>query len=611
MINGNIDVVELNGDINSVLSLEGNLLPVGPKGDKGDPGFSPVVSTSKSGKTTTIKFETATGNVFAYIQDGEDGQGSGDMLTDVYDQNKNGIVDNAEKVNNHTVLTDVPADAVFTDTLVSVNDFIAGSGIVIDEDLQNDKIAIMIDQNDIPYKSDIPTKTSVLTNDSGFIDKDVNNLTNYTKTTDLQDNLVNVGTSVDTDYRTNILITKNLFDKNNVEVINGYINSSNGNIIEGGQSNVTKTFINVKPNTTYSLTCNNVGRVAYYDGSKTFLSQIDAGDRNIFTTPANTKYIRFQYQISGGSTIDTIQLELGGQATTYEPFIQKTINVNNNKFTDTINVGTEIDSANRVNVLYSHNLLNLNVLTIGTFTYNDTGTRITTNNYIGIEFITTKPNTNYTFNATLPSQYTSLRYVQFDSSKTFISRSNAVYFSNGIASFTTGNNCYYIAILCYKTTTNASTSDLVNPMLNEGSTALSYEPYLTPSINVDGEEIYSKPVILWENPSPTSEFASQNIQMPSDFLTTYKYYEITYFSGTNKARAFSTGKIAVGSGTNLRYDVALEDNVYPAIRYREINYNSTNIVLGFANARQKAYNSTTGTTSNGSCIPYQIIGYKQ
>lgn len=34
-----------------------------------------------------------------------------------YDSNGNGIVDNAEKVNNHTVYSDVPAQAVFTDTV--------------------------------------------------------------------------------------------------------------------------------------------------------------------------------------------------------------------------------------------------------------------------------------------------------------------------------------------------------------------------------------------------------------------------------------------------------------------------------------------------------------
>ena len=41
----------------------------------------------------------------------------GDMLKEVYDKNDNGIVDDAELVNGHTVEADVPADALFTDTI--------------------------------------------------------------------------------------------------------------------------------------------------------------------------------------------------------------------------------------------------------------------------------------------------------------------------------------------------------------------------------------------------------------------------------------------------------------------------------------------------------------
>lgn len=42
---------------------------------------------------------------------------NGKMSTATYDSNGNGIVDNAEKVNNHTVDKDVPSNAVFTDTV--------------------------------------------------------------------------------------------------------------------------------------------------------------------------------------------------------------------------------------------------------------------------------------------------------------------------------------------------------------------------------------------------------------------------------------------------------------------------------------------------------------
>lgn len=91
----------------------------GETGPQGQSGVSPVVSVSKTGKTTTITITDINGPHTAIINDGIDGEGSGDMNTSTYDTNLNGIVDNAEKVNNHTVESNVPANAVFTDTIIS------------------------------------------------------------------------------------------------------------------------------------------------------------------------------------------------------------------------------------------------------------------------------------------------------------------------------------------------------------------------------------------------------------------------------------------------------------------------------------------------------------
>lgn len=124
MIEGNIDVLSINGDINDYISIEGTLLPIGPKGDKGDkgdPGFSPVVDMQKVGKTTILTITDATGPHETEIQDGV-----GDMEKSVYDTDNDGVVDEAERVNGHTVNTDVPYDAVFTDTT-----YTAGEGISI------------------------------------------------------------------------------------------------------------------------------------------------------------------------------------------------------------------------------------------------------------------------------------------------------------------------------------------------------------------------------------------------------------------------------------------------------------------------------------------------
>ena len=61
---------------------------------------------------------------FSYSTDGTNytviegsSSGQGDMYTSVYDTDADGIVDNAELVNGHTVEADVPANAVFTDTV--------------------------------------------------------------------------------------------------------------------------------------------------------------------------------------------------------------------------------------------------------------------------------------------------------------------------------------------------------------------------------------------------------------------------------------------------------------------------------------------------------------
>ncbi len=197
MSDGEINVDSIDGEVLTTANIVGQLYPQGEKGDKGDKGddgFSPTVTTEKVGKTTTITITDAEGVHTATILDGADGQGSGDMRTEVYDINHNGIVDDAEKVNGHTVESNVPADAVFTDTT-----YTAGTGI----DITNGVITntqtsaewgnitgTLSDQADLQNAldgkadtSDIPTNVSDLTNDSGFIDKDVNNLTNYDTST--------------------------------------------------------------------------------------------------------------------------------------------------------------------------------------------------------------------------------------------------------------------------------------------------------------------------------------------------------------------------------------------------------------------------------------------
>lgn len=97
----------------------------GPEGEKGSQGYSITRVQKKAGeglpgtKDTYGLYiddpeETEVGSFEVY--NGADGEGSGDMSKSVYDTNNDGIVDNAEKVNGHTVKTNVPENAQFTDT---------------------------------------------------------------------------------------------------------------------------------------------------------------------------------------------------------------------------------------------------------------------------------------------------------------------------------------------------------------------------------------------------------------------------------------------------------------------------------------------------------------
>lgn len=70
----------------------------------GPPGISPTLSSSKTGKTTTVYFTDATHTtptVLATLQDGQDGAGTGDMLKSTYDTDDDGIVDDSEKLGGY------------------------------------------------------------------------------------------------------------------------------------------------------------------------------------------------------------------------------------------------------------------------------------------------------------------------------------------------------------------------------------------------------------------------------------------------------------------------------------------------------------------------------
>ena len=117
---------------------------------------------------------------------------------------------------------------------------------------------------------------------------------------------------------------KNLFDKNS-SLVNGYINSS-GAVVSGNALKVSP-FIEIKPNTTYTLSGTGDVKVLSYDryaytytAEQTPIAQIPSqtgGASVTFTTAQNAKYIRIQMT---PDAVNTCQLELGSTATDYQPY---------------------------------------------------------------------------------------------------------------------------------------------------------------------------------------------------------------------------------------------------------------------------------------------------
>ena len=84
-------------------------------------------ATNKIDSFTAEDIKFADGETFQEKYDNGEFAGGGSttdenkfMKKEIYDINDNGIVDNSEKVNGHTVETDVPVDAVFTDTTYDI-----------------------------------------------------------------------------------------------------------------------------------------------------------------------------------------------------------------------------------------------------------------------------------------------------------------------------------------------------------------------------------------------------------------------------------------------------------------------------------------------------------
>ena len=395
---------------------------------------------------------------------------------------------------------------------------------------------------------------------------------------------------VDSSYTTNLIKSKNLCSGYNQSL---YINSgvNQATIVSGN----TGLYIpvsggNYTISTTDTQTIYRVGLTSNVPSanSQTLYSGTNKDNTSDSITIDTTGY---SYLCITCTDLSKIQIEKGSTETTYEEFVPKSIVVEDEKFTDTLNVGSVVDSSNRVNFLKSNNLFNKDIILSGYYIDASGNLVQDSGNFVG-DYIKLNQ-TNYFVSVGTESQ--PIRVAYYNSSKTFISR-ELIY---GSGALTIPNNTYYVRLSTYNT-------DLDSLMLNEGSEALSYEPYITPSIVVDGETIYQEPVLLWQNSSPSSEFANQTVNL-NENANKYKFIEI-YYKARNDINEWVYTKFPVGTygwcnglsaaGTSFRaYN-------------RQANNETDTSKLSFGSCNFVNTLSSERTTNNAYLIPVYVYGIK-
>ena len=112
-------------------------------------------------------------------------------------------------------------------------------------------------------------------------------------------------------------VSKNLFDKT-VATLNYYVNSSTGDIV-GNSSYFASDYIEVEQGEEYYWNDAQRGNAgAFYDSNKTYISGWSSSQtRYVFTVPSGAKYVRLTGE---KADIDAYMLSKGSEALPYEPY---------------------------------------------------------------------------------------------------------------------------------------------------------------------------------------------------------------------------------------------------------------------------------------------------
>lgn len=267
-----------------------------------------------------------------------------------------------------------------------------------------------------------------------------------------------------------------------------------------------------------------------------------------------------------------------------------------------VNVSNEVDNTYKVNFLHSKNLFNLTSLSQSGTVGSLSGNVITMTWTAGFSVManeTTPLDSSKTYTISYKHKGDAIYVRNIADGDTNIQQTNTDSDFTNYSFQVSGKSAFQFKFV--RVAQASGTCQVKDLQIQEGNVATSYEPYITPSIYVDSDEIYSKPVVLWENNSPSSNFASQTITL-NDNISNYEYYEIIYQLATSGNVAINTGKIPTNLGCymlSISNYMRRRTTGTPSGTSLQINDCYFNNTYG-----------TAGTVQNDNLIPYQILGYK-
>ena len=408
-----------------------------------------------------------------------------------------------------TSIKTINSESILGSGNISVNPgYTAGTGIDIINNEINNTITSYNDLTDLPT---IPTKTSELLNDSGYITNTVDDLTNYLSTEFLNkllpitedsgtelyiEDTVNIPLRLDlnpSEITQHTTTGKNLFNSNNVESGTFYSTSDGSITSTSVWSQSEFILVNGNENITISsayLTIDNSYELSQFNSSKQWLQgeQFSLGTSKTYTLNANTKYIKIGFR-NDRDTTNNLQIEKGSTATDYEEYTGGVASPNPDYPQDIHTVNGE----NTINVI-GKNLLPNNATTTTTngitFTANTDGTISVSGTASATAYLTYPTFSlnagTYTLSAGVyVNILTRIQLVEDISGRPVLaSTENA---SSKTFTITATKNVF----LQFRINSGEVINTTFKPQLEKGSTATAYTPFVSESYPIDLSYVYN------------------------------------------------------------------------------------------------------------------------